>query len=256
MQHFFLEPQAILGDQVHFPAKLSKQILQVLRLKPGIDQVKVLDNSGSIYLVQLQQSVGKNLTGQILSQAAGSPGPRFELCMAFSLSRREKISWILQKGTELGVHSFRPYVSMRSIVRKSETNARIEHLQAVIREAAEQSERSKLPLLYPTASYAEVLRESAAGGLNLLASERRVGIGRLRAEYFSGGIWHGTVLVGPEGGLTPEEAETAGAQGFQAFSLGSQILRMETACIAAAAIILHESEKLAEAQVAAWKQIA
>ncbi|HOO58750.1 MAG TPA: 16S rRNA (uracil(1498)-N(3))-methyltransferase, partial [Anaerolineaceae bacterium] len=107
LNRFFVDPSAILSGRVVFPLELSRQIHKVLRLDVQADQVLVLDNSGKSYLVQLAGWQGKTLTGKILETYLPVQEDRLELELAFSLTKREKTNWILQKGTELGVTRFR-----------------------------------------------------------------------------------------------------------------------------------------------------
>ena len=240
MQRFFLDPQAIDGIRVSFPPETSRQILNVLRLKPGQDEVMVLDDSGRQYRVQLLPMAGKSLYGEVLGEDMGASEPRIDLCLAFSLTRRERLEWILQKGTELGVTRFQPFISAHSVVRQLEADKQ-NRLKSIIREAAEQSERSRLPQLLPPMEF-QALLPAAQDELRLMAWERDEAHNRLRRQDGAAAVKSAIVLVGPEGGFSQAEVELAMRSGYRTFSLGPRVLRVETACIAAATLVLHEFE--------------
>ena len=107
----------------------------------------VLDDSGTVYDVEIGfDPVGKLVQGRIMgsSLATGEPDVAIELCVG--LSHRDKFEWILQKGTEVGVSLFTPFTSSRTLVQSGELKPkRRERWESIIREAAEQSGRGKLP---------------------------------------------------------------------------------------------------------------
>lgn len=174
MQHFFLNPESIQNGEVTFPEDLSRQIKNVLRLKAKTDAVIVLDNSGWEYLVQLTGAKGQTVTGRITGKQPGRPEPTVGLRLCYSLTRREKMEVILQKATEIGVTSFQPYISSRSLVQDERQNsARQERLLAIMREAAEQSMRSKLPILQPVLGFEAMLTAAESCSVRLIAGKAR-----------------------------------------------------------------------------------
>jgi 16S rRNA (uracil1498-N3)-methyltransferase len=177
----------------------------------------------------------------------------------------QRFEWILQKGTELGVSTFVPIETRRTVARPS---ARWDHKRSrwerIVREAAEQSGRGRLPRLADPIPFAEACREAATCDLALIpwegqggvprttgptrttdaataASPRREGqglAGVLRASDVS--PQSVALLIGPEGGLEEEEIDLARRTGLRAVTLGPRILRAETAALAAATIVLSE----------------
>ena len=117
MQRFFITPNAIHDDLVQFPEAIARQMEKVLRLDLMNDEVIVLDNSGNSYLVRLNGRQAGILHGVILQITETNPRTGLKLELGFSLTKREKVEWILQKATELGVSVFRPFVSERSLDR-------------------------------------------------------------------------------------------------------------------------------------------
>jgi 16S rRNA (uracil1498-N3)-methyltransferase len=160
--------------------------------------------------------------------------------------KAQKFEWVLQKGTELGVAEFVPVVCSRSIVGDLEdANRKLGRWQRVIREAAEQSRRGRLPVLQPALLFDQACQAARqSGGLGLVPweGERAAGLKSALAAAGAVGGQPGSVnlFIGPEGGLSIEEIETARRYGLQAVSLGPRILRAETAGLVAAAAILYE----------------
>ncbi|MFZ3070211.1 MAG: RsmE family RNA methyltransferase [Anaerolineaceae bacterium] len=244
MQRFFIDNQFIHNDRVEFPPAVTHQIELVLRLDLLADTVIVLDNSGMEYLVGLAGKEGRALMGEVLESSPGRSEPTVNLHLCFSLTKREKVEWILQKGTEIGVAIFRPFVSERSLDRNLKLDeAKKNRWQAIIREAAEQSSRSILPELADVASFQSAIKTSIENCSRLIAWEEANysnQITRQRLADREGKLCRNVLLlIGPEGGFSAGEVAQAEANGFTQVSLGSRILRMETACIAASAVIFH-----------------
>ena len=250
LNRFFIDPSTISGERVTFPPDLTWQIDRVLRLDVQSDQVLVLDNSGKSYLVQLSGWQGKTLTGRILETFLPEQEDSLELELAFSLTKREKLSWILQKGTELGVTRFRPFVAERSLDRTLQPEpSRMLRWRSIIREAAEQSRRERLADIEAPSPFAEMLEALPQDGLKLIAwegtnSKQQLSAGFL-AQVSAEPVRLVSVLIGPEGGFSPEEVDLAESFGFIQFSLGRRTLRMETACLAACALLTNLLENQA-----------
>lgn len=249
MERFFLNPDQIVEGAVTFPEDLSRQIRKVLRLDPKKDAVTVLDNSGWEYLVQLDGVTGNLVTGHVMKKQAGREEPIIRLSLAYSLARREKVELIVQKGTELGIARFFPYVSSRSLVQELKTNrARQDRLESIAREASEQSLRARLPQMQPVTSFKDMLKKASDHDLKLIAWEGTAIVKRICADtlhpLISADLKSLVLLIGPEGGFSAEEVRLAEEYGFQQVSFGNSILRMETACIAGSAILRNIVDSL------------
>ena len=247
MQRFFIDPKYINGNDVSFPEDIEKQIRKVLRLESS-DAVVVLDNTGMTYLVELQVKRGQPIQGIIVDKEPGRAEPQVGLRLCFSLSKKEKIEWIIQKCTEIGVTVFQPFISSRSLVQDAESfeNKRERYL-TIAKEAAEQSMRSIMPVIMPVLSY-EALVAEKSNTVKLIPWEGTATVERLNVEMLClpGGQMPAEicVLIGPEGGFSREEVDQAEEYGFQQVSLGDSLLRMETACVVATAVVRHLCETL------------
>jgi 16S rRNA (uracil1498-N3)-methyltransferase len=150
---------------------------------------------------------------------------------------------MLQKCTEIGAAGFLPVISQRSLVQgKTDTLAKYERWQMILKEAAEQSGRGMIPQLLPPANLKEAVmstRDEYALRLIPWEDEKQTGIKAILGEGKPARV---AVLIGPEGGFSAEEVQTATQAGFLRVTLGKRILRMETAAVVSAALIFHELE--------------
>ena len=243
MNHFFIPPEAISTEGVTFPPEISAQITNVLRLRSGA-QVLVLDDQGLAYEVELQHVSSKLTTGRVLRSFPAANEPATHLTLQISLTQREKFEWILQKGTELGVSEFVPVITSRTLVQSAdEVSGKRERWQRILREAAEQCERGKVPILHPPIFLKDELGLAAkALSILLYEDEQQASLRQLLAEV--PGRRAIRMLVGPEGGFSEAEVAIAKQAGYQSASLGNRILRMETAAIAATAIVMYASGEM------------
>ncbi|NLB71327.1 MAG: 16S rRNA (uracil(1498)-N(3))-methyltransferase [Chloroflexi bacterium] len=244
MDRFFLHENQIVDGTVTFPDDISRQIRKVLRMDMKKGAVIVLDNSGWEYLVQLDGLKGNQVVGHIMSKQEGRSESNAHITVCFSQARREKVEMILQKCTEIGVSEFIPFVSSRTLVKGlKENSARQDRLTAIIREASEQCRRSRLPELHPAVSFEDLLKQTADREIRLIAWEGTPLVRQICPQMLSPlsemADKSVALLIGPEGGFSAEEVSLAEEFGYQQVSLGVNILRMETACIAGSALLRH-----------------
>jgi 16S rRNA (uracil1498-N3)-methyltransferase len=259
--HFFLPEQAFrkgggqLGSLVEMDdGAVVHQLLHVLRFEQG-DLVNLLDGRGNMWLAKIYQSARTLVTFELLELLADAQkecDSTYEVISLLPLLKGPRFEWALEKLTELKVDRIIPFASTRTVVKariKEESEGRQRRWQNIIKEAAEQSERLLLPVLDPPLSLEEMLKledlDSTKGALNLLLNERdqAPNIVQIIESATSENATLGNLnfiriclLGGPEGGFTEEEKNLILASGFQKASLGSTILRGETAAILAAGI--------------------
>ncbi len=240
MHRFFLPSSSFISPVVVFPSDVARQINLVLRLKPGAEVI-ALDGAGMEFRVRLPEVASAACSGEIGAQTASKPEPLTKLTLLLCLTQREKFEWILQKCTEIGVSTFIPVISTRSLVQSArEVEGKLERWQRILSEAAEQSHRSIVPELRPVLRIEEAIRlpelnESCC----LIPWEEEKGVG-LKTALLEKPSKEVALLVGPEGGFSEAEVMCAKSAGFTPVTLGPRILRMETAAMAAAALVLYE----------------
>lgn len=240
MNRFFINPENINTPCIQFPADIAHQIRHVLRLKPD-DLVEVLDNTGKVYQVRLVLEPSQNnVEGTVEGIYEGQTESKVPVALSFGLTSREKVEWIFQKGTEVGVSVFQPFTSERTLNRNLDLSPKkIERWERIIREAAEQAHRTRLPELAAPFSLVDCLQKAKRENeLNLLAWEGAGTTGQNLMEvlqlYRDGRIG---LFVGPEGGFSEEEVNLAQSLECRIVSLGHRILRMETAAILFPALV-------------------
>ena len=147
------------------------------------------------------------------------------------------MEWIVQKAVELGVSNIVPYLSKNCVSRPDKTDKKVERWRKIAAEAAKQCGRGVLPTVGAVIPVGQAIAQAAQSetALFLYENERQTG---LRDALAAGVGKDVSLLVGPEGGFAPEEAEAARQAGLKSVSLGTRILRCETAPVAALAAIL------------------
>ncbi len=242
---FFLQHIDPSAGAVVFPPDIAHQIVHVLRLQTG-DRVTVLDGEGRAYQVRLKALDADPLTAKILRIGENSLQIPLQISLFFPLSKRDKVEWILQKGTEVGISSFHPFISERSLIQDVELPAKkIARWETIIREAAEQSGRALLPALHHPQRLSHIL----AAGLDVykLAAALVASVGQ--GVLPLGGCLDSLLqkdpapslglFIGAEGGFSDQEVASFENAEFSLVSLGGTILRMETAAIVFPALVLH-----------------
>jgi 16S rRNA (uracil1498-N3)-methyltransferase len=243
MHRFFVPPDAIVGGEVRFPEPAARQIERVLRLRPS-DGVVVLDGQGMLYRVTLRRVERSSVQGEVSGReiAAGEPGMRVVLYAA--LLKGEHFEWTLQKGTELGVARFVPLVTERTVMRDlAPSSTRQARWERIVQEAAEQSERSRLPVVAEPMTFAGACAQAAEVEVGLIAweEERRRTLAAAWGERRPRSV---AVWIGPEGGFAADEVELACAHGIIPFSLGPRVMRADTAALVAVTLMMERAGEL------------
>ncbi len=242
MHRFFIPGDWIQQDMVNITGEPLRQIGYVLRLKPT-DRITVLDNSGWEFEVEIERITKEHATGKVINRKLGHGEPRIKITLYQALLKSDKFELVLQKGVELGITDFVPFVSERCVSRK-ESSAKIERWQKIIREAAEQSERVILPVLHPLTSFTEACRAAKRPALLLWEEEKSISLKQtLQNPPFQNAAGL-SLFIGPEGGFPESEKELARQNGIAVASLGKRILRAETAGLAAVSAVLYETGEM------------
>ncbi len=240
MHRFFISPDCIQSNLVNFPSETEHQMRRVLRLEDG-QQVMVLDNRGNEFEVVLRGNEAGKLSGEVLASRNAEGEPQTHLTLYLCLSQREKFEWMLQKCTEVGAAAFVPVISSRSLVQKAgAVEKKFSRWQKIIQEAAEQSGRGLIPTLGAVMPFARAIESAVASDIALIpwTGEHAHSL----EQVLAGASIDGTsiaVMIGPEGGFSDEEAAAARDAGVQPVTLGKRILRMETAAVVTAAVVMQ-----------------
>jgi 16S rRNA (uracil1498-N3)-methyltransferase len=238
MNRFFISPNCFDLTIVKFDKITSHQIHKVLRLKSG-DKVIALDGSGMEFTVELNHISNDQCIGKILSSQDSKAEPKVNLTLLVGLTQRDKFEWVLQKCTEIGATAFTPVITSRSLVQDIRSaEQKIIRWQSILKEAAEQSGRGVMPILNLQAL--EQLRSHELG-MVAYEGENKEPLKKAIRKFSGKNLG---IMIGPEGGLSMDEVQRAKQSGLIIVSLGPRILRMETAAVVAAALILHDLRSL------------
>jgi 16S rRNA (uracil1498-N3)-methyltransferase len=239
MHRFFVAPDLLSpGADMALPERVAHQVRDVLRLGVG-EQLLLLDNSGDELVAAVTKSGRTGVEVRMLERRSGTPASSIRLVLCQGLLKSARFEWILEKGSELGVAAFAPVMCRRSMAGLAEAGAaKVQRWQRILQEASEQCGRSTLPELLPIRSLEQALRAIPPGALALMPWEEERAYS-LRAALLSLQARDEPLTVmlfiGPEGGLTVEEVQLAQRHGARVVSLGSRILRAETAALASVA---------------------
>lgn len=246
MPVFFLSPQSIDPPTVTISGELLRHLRDSLRLTVG-EELLVGDGTGQRYRTVITEVSRQVVTGRILDTQWEPVRQTPKLVLGQALLKGDKMDWVVQKATELGVGTIVPLQAGRSIVqpKADRIEAQTARWQRIALEAAQQSEQWRVPTVVAPQVLVPYARSRPAHSLRLILTERRTGCRSVREitlpatpEDFI------TLLIGPEGGWTGEEMAAVEQAGFLSISLGPKILRAETAAIVAIAILQHRLGEL------------
>ena len=233
MRRLVVPPGSIAGRTARLDGALRHHAIDVLRLHPGAELLLV-DGSGRAYRGRLQsvdESVALVAIDEVLEEAP-LRGPRLRLI--YGLSRRTRTEWVLQKATELGIDEIDLAECRRSVVQGA-APPKLARWEEIVRQAARQCGRSRLPSLHAPEPIASLLSSAAPMPLKLLAHAGAPPISVLSSELAACADTL-VLAVGPEGGFCDEELALADAAGFRAVGLGPLVLRTETAALVLVAL--------------------
>lgn len=236
LPRFFLSQGSLDTQKITVSGDALRHLRLVLRLKPGAEAL-ILDGSGTCCKVQFISISRDEALADVLStwQIKETALP---ICLQQAIPKGDKFELVLQKGTELGITTFQPVISLRTVPQPDprRMTTRQQRWARIISEAARQCRRGILPCLEPIRELAEavtshpeylhlVLWEAGTEPLSAkLPEERPAGV---------------NLLIGPEGGFGPEEITLIKQAGYQPVHLGPRILRTETAGLAATSILQY-----------------
>jgi len=225
----FVPTPLVSGARLTLPAGAAAHVRRVLRLRPGAP-LTLFDGRGGEYAAEIVE-LGEAVWVRVGAHRAIERESPLHITLLQGVARGERMDFVVQKATELGVAAIVPLLTQHGVVRLDADGAarRREHWQAVAAGACEQCGRNRVPHV---AAVSELTRvELGPGACLLLEPESE------RALAVAPGASALTLLIGPEGGFSAAEIAWAQAQGFLACRLGPRVLRTETAALTALAAL-------------------
>lgn len=211
--------------------EMSHYLMTVLRLKDGAEIIFFNGEGGEftgIFIADKKRAQAKIERFDNVSRESPT-----QLHLGQALLRGDKMDWVIQKATELGVHSITPVLCAHCAVKLTDDRKekRLEHWQNIAQSASEQSGRTKVPLIHPPQSLLEWTKQSFTGISLYGDTNQGSGLHTLPKNNAY------RLVIGPESGLSMDETQALSKGGFTAFTLGPRILRTETAGLATLSVL-------------------
>ena len=234
MPRFYLDQTLEVGALCELPEGIARHI-GVLRLRAG-DTITLFNGRGGEFAATLQQIEKHRVTAQVKTFDAREAEPRHALTLAQAMPEGTKIDWVIEKAVELGVTAIQPLITSRSVVRLTDERAgkKLVHWHAIIAAAAAQCGRNRLPSVTAPQPFASWVAQHDLHPRILLSPRGQQSLADWARHRPAQPI---TLIIGPEGGLSEAEEQLAIQRGAICLSIGSRVLRTETAGIAAVATL-------------------
>jgi 16S rRNA (uracil1498-N3)-methyltransferase len=240
MARFFLSRNSIRGQRGTIGGAEFGHLKRVLRLRPG-DRILAFDDSGWEHEAVIRALHEDHGELEILRSYQAERESPLVITLAIALTKGEKMDYVVEKATELGVQTIAPFTSRYTVPKFDEVKGfqRAERWRKIALSAAKQCGRTGLPVILPICDYRELIAERASGALKLLFWEKEAPQTLKQVHAKEPQVASVSVVIGPEGGFSDEEARAANDQGFLTVHLGRRILRAETAAVAAVSLVQY-----------------
>jgi 16S rRNA (uracil1498-N3)-methyltransferase len=241
-ESFYIPADKIRTDTITFPQTETHHLSRVLRKKRG-DSVWVVDGEGTTYQVELLTISRESARGKIIQKRRRIGEPTSRITLAQAVLKRDKFDWIVEKATEIGVERIIPFTS--EFAQTVAGTQKISRWRRVAVSAMKQSGRSVLPEISEPMSLSKVLARGSHCTYRLIA-HRGTNSQSLSIKPVTGAKTTSSALlvIGPEGGFSDDEVQTAVDQSFTPVSLGPRRLRAETAGLVLCSIIMYQLGEL------------
>ena len=240
MTRFFVAPSELRNDTIPLTQDNAAHA-KVLRLKAG-EQVLVCDGVGREALCTVLDMSGPEPVLSVLERRDSLSEPRIRASVYVALPKADKLEHVIQKATELGAYEIVTFPTERCVSRPDEKSLKkkLERWQKIAASAAEQSGRGMIPRVIVLGSFPEALKRAALADKSIVFYENEHATTLHRA--LSEGAYHSiSLLSGPEGGFEEREIRQAGEAGLRVCTLGSRILRCETAPLCALSAVMYDA---------------
>lgn len=249
MQRYFLENKNINENIVKVTGDDFHHITRVMRMEPG-EEIIIVNQDGLSAITKITEITSDAVIGTVIEWKDEENELPIKVAIVSGLPKGDKLEYIVQKGTELGAAEFIPFIAARSVVKWDDKKAskKIERLQKIAKEAAEQSHRSVVPAIQEPMTIARLIQYAEGFDYKLIAFEEEAKRGEKAqlAKVLTAMESGQSILFvfGPEGGLTIDEVSKLSEAGFIACGLGPRILRTETAPLYALGAVSYQIELL------------
>ncbi len=235
---FFIDPSTISPDRrVKLVGQDTIHISRVLRLRLG-DTVILSDGHGKEFKAEIKE-IGKNDVSCLIKTETEIPHATIFISVYQALPKAKKMDKIVDKLTEIGIDRIIPVVTERSIpeLKREQRQARVDRWRKISIEASKQSQRAFLPEIVDISEWESALKMMQDEDILIVPWEEEEK-GRIK-EIKMVASKHVGIIIGPEGGFEKKEIDDLKELGAKTVSLGSNILRTETAAVVASALVME-----------------
>ena len=238
MARFFIKPEELKDDLIILTGE-NAQHAKVLRLKVG-EEVLACDGQGEECLCTVENISSGEIQLAVKERRASENEAAVKVSIYMAFPKADKLEHVIQKATELGAYEIVAFPSGRCISKPDDKSLKkkLERWQKIAASAAEQSGRGLIPEVIALSSYAAALERASKADKALMFYENEHAT-TLRMALEAGAFKTVSLLTGPEGGLEEKEVEQARQAGLQVCTLGSRILRCETAPLCALSAVMY-----------------
>ncbi len=240
MTRFFVEPGELDRETVLLTGE-NAQHARVLRLNAG-EQVLLCDGQGGEALCSVDSVSPGEVAVTVMERRASVSEAQVRVSIYMAFPKADKLEHVIQKATELGAYEIVAFPSARCVSKPDEKSLKkkVERWQKIASSAAEQSGRGRIPQVFVLPNYTAALERAAQADQALLFYENEHAL-TLKAALQSAPYTTVSLLTGPEGGLEEREVDQARQKGMQVCTLGSRILRCETAPLCALSAVMYDA---------------
>ena len=239
MARFFVPKKSINHQRATVEGPELDHLRKVLRLGPG-DSIIVFDDAGWEHEAVIRSLSAQAAEIDVLRSFQAERESPLQLTLAVGLTKGEKMDFVVEKATELGVQAIVPFASAYTVPKldQRKIERRGERWQKIALAAAKQCGRTRIPEIFPLVNFENMVQQTA-GPLNLLFWEKEAHQTLKQVHATDPEARSILLVIGPEGGLGDQEADLAQRHGFKAIRLGRRILRAETAAVAATSLVQY-----------------
>lgn len=245
MRRYWIEKEKLDGNNFSIDGDLFHHLTDVCRLTIG-DKFELLCGDHKAYLVEMKERTKRMAIAEVLEERAIKPLKEPYIRLAISIPKFQKLDTIVEKCVELGVKSVHPFVSEFSFVRKldSALEDRVARWERISKAATQQSGRGDLMEIAKPTKFEDIIesinRNPNASGLFSYEGEARYDLKTAIAAIKNKGPREVWIIVGSEGGFSKDEVDLLQKKGLDSVTMGDQVLRVETACLALVSVIKYE----------------
>lgn len=249
--HRFFTPAGFASDSAELTGPEAHHLLHVLRLGVG-HEVELFDGRGNQAVGRVETTTRQAVRLRVTFRSELVRKPTHAVILATAMPKGDRLGWLVEKATELGVERLIPLITQRSVVDAGA--GKLDKLRRTVIEACKQCGRNELMSIDPPTNWVDVIARE------FVAPNRSILIAHPGGEPWSSQAWLGSsaaspqrdalIAIGPEGGFTDDEVELGQRHGARFVNLGQHVLRIETAAVAAASgLLLSQSASTAETSV-------